>query len=82
MVKKSELLTTGPTTAGIIRSPGFSDTLSWEDRQRLRAIVEKTHRHYFRDPLSNVEKDKLIDQLGPKVRMKMLERAIKAGKVG
>lgn len=57
----------------------FSEDLMWEDRVRMRAIVQKTHKHLFAVDASNVHLDRVIDVLGPAVRNRMLQRAIASG---
>jgi hypothetical protein len=53
----------------------------WEDRVRLRAIIQKTHKHLFAVDASNSHLDQVIDALGPIARNKILTRVIAAGKV-
>jgi hypothetical protein len=70
-------------SAAIISVPEkrFSEDLMWEDRVRLRAIIQKTHKHLFAVDASNSHLDQVIDALGPIARNKILTRVIAAGKV-
>lgn len=80
---KSTLLT-GIASPAIIqrRDATFGDDLTLEDRQRLRAIVIKTHRFCFAVDPSTRHVDQLIDSLGPEVGRKMVMQALADGKVG
>lgn len=72
-------MSAGP--AIISRAPRFGDSLSWQDRQTLRAVVRKVGRVYLGDKV--VEDrwvDNLIDSLGPTAQAKMLRQAILANK--
>lgn len=64
------------------RESRFSNNLTIEDRRRLRAIVQKTHRYLFSEDASNRHLDQVIDSLGPEVARKMVMRAIASGRVG
>lgn len=45
---------------------GFSTTLSFQDRQRLRAIVRKVHmKHYPAELVTDREADRMIDVIAP-----------------
>lgn len=45
---------------------GFSTSLTFRDRQRLRAIVKRVHmRHYPGDMVTDYEADKMIDVIAP-----------------
>lgn len=59
----------------------FSEDLMWEDRVRLRAIIQKTHKHLFAVDCSNRHLDEVIDVLGPQVRNKILLRNLAGGTV-
>lgn len=76
-------LESGIAAPAIITVPEkrFSEDLMWEDRVRLRAIVQKTHRFLFAADASNAHVDRVIDVLGPEVRNRMLMKALAAGKV-
>jgi len=50
----------------IDRVGGFSTTLNFADRQKLRAITKRVHMMYFpADMQSDYEADRIIDQMGP-----------------
>ena len=45
---------------------GFSTTLSYRDRLRLRAIVKKVHmQHFPAEMVSDYEADRMIDVIAP-----------------
>lgn len=55
----------------------FLTSISFNDLQRLRAIVRQTHMKYYpMDFCTDRECDKLIDSFGPKVVDKLLKRAV------
>jgi hypothetical protein len=55
----------------------FLTSISFEDLQRLRAIVRQVHmKHYPMDFCTDRECDKLIDSFGQKVVESLLKRAI------
>ena len=58
----------------------FLTTVSFQDLQRLRAIVRETHMKYYpTDLCTDRECDKLIDSFGAKVVETMLRRSIEEG---
>lgn len=80
---KSGKLKSSVAAPAIISVPDkrFSEDLMWEDRVRMRAIVQKTHKHLFAADASTVHLDRVIDVLGPQVRNRMLMKAIADGLV-
>jgi hypothetical protein len=64
----------------ITLSGSFSTSLKWEDRQRLRAVVRRVHLRFMpKELLTDLECDKFIDAMGPKVAQATIERAMKRG---
>jgi hypothetical protein len=58
----------------------FTSSLSFDERQKLRAVVKQVHlRNYPADMVNDYEADKLIDALGPKVGKELIERAMARG---
>lgn len=60
---------------------GFSRDLTVEARRKLRHIVRRTHRVWFRDEPTNAMLDELIDSLGPEVAAKMVKAAADRGQI-
>lgn len=59
----------------IERHGGFSTTLKYSDRLKLRAIVKKVHlRHYPSDMITDYEADKLIDAIAPATAAYLIRR--------
>jgi hypothetical protein len=65
--------TSGP--AIITRREKWSDDLSLEDRNMLRAVVRKVHRKYFRDIPTDAQCDQFIEAQGQIAQRKMLALA-------
>jgi hypothetical protein len=58
----------------------YSTKLSFQDRQRLRAVVKKVHlAQYPTDKVNDYEADKLIDALGPVVCQNLIEQGMQRG---
>jgi hypothetical protein len=54
---------------------GFSSTLSWPDRLRLRAVVKKIHmKHYPLEFVTDAEADKMIDAIAPATAAYLIEQ--------
>lgn len=54
---------------------GFSSTLSFQDRQRLRRIVKQVHlANYPQSMINDYEADKVIDVLAPETMAYLIER--------
>lgn len=66
---------------GLQKKSGMAMDLTPHDRERLRKVVRKTHRMYFRDEPTEYLLDSLIDGLGPEAARSLLKRAIDAGKL-
>jgi hypothetical protein len=65
-----------------ILTGGYTSRLTFQDRERLRAVVKAVHlASYPKDKVDNREADKLIDALGPEVCQKMIDRAMQRGLV-
>lgn len=63
----------------------FASLLSVRDRNRLRAIVRKTHASYMPKEVtqpSDYECDKLIDSFAPEVAQALLKAGVDTGSVG
>lgn len=58
----------------------YSHKLTFQDRQRLRAVVKKVHLgNYPNDKVDDYEADKLIDALGPIVCQNLIEQGMQRG---
>jgi hypothetical protein len=76
------LAATSPGPAILTRREAtFSGTLTIEDRRRLRAIVQRTHKFLFAVDASTSHLDQVIDSLGPEVSRKMIFEAMAARKI-
>jgi hypothetical protein len=67
----------------IITAAGTSwvGDLAYEDLQRLRSIVRRTHLHFYpAEKVTPAECDKLIEAIGPKVAEEMIQRAVDGGR--
>ena len=52
--------------AKIEKTGGYSTRLSYQDRQKLRAVVKKIHmQNYPTDMITDLEADKIIDVIAP-----------------
>jgi hypothetical protein len=60
----------------------FIQELSWTDLQRLRHVVRRVHRKYFRDEPTLVEIDQLIESLGAEVAEAHIKVAVDRNLVG
>ena len=59
---------------------GFSTTLSYEDRLRLRSIVRKVHlAHLPGHMISDYECDKVIDVIAPETSAYLIRRVLEGG---
>jgi hypothetical protein len=53
---------------------GFSESLDWKDRQRLRAITRKVHmQHYPSEMISDYEADRIIDVMAPETQRYLID---------
>lgn len=60
----------------------FTTSLSFQDLQRLRAVVKRVHlRHYPSHMISDYEADRVIDAMGPITQEKLIRRAVEHGLV-
>jgi|RhiMethySRZTD1v2_1073278.scaffolds.fasta_scaffold05871_16 hypothetical protein len=60
----------------IEKQGGFSTTLSYGDRQKLRAVVKKVHmRHFPTELISDYEADRMIDVIAPGTAAYLIRRA-------
>jgi len=60
----------------------FLQTISLQDRRRLRQIVKKVHlKNYPTEHINDYEADKLIESFAPDVVEKFLKAGIDSGKV-
>lgn len=60
----------------------FSSTLSWPDRQRLRAVIKAVQiRHYPVEFITDFECDKIIDAWGPRIAESVVKQAVDLGAV-
>jgi len=56
---------------------GFSTSLSYPDRLKLRAIVKKVHmRHYPAELLTDLEADRMIDVIAPGTAAYLIRRVL------
>jgi hypothetical protein len=54
---------------------GFAASLSWTDRQRLRAVVKRVHmKHYPTEMITDREADKMIEAIAPETARYLIER--------
>lgn len=54
---------------------GFSSTLSWPDRLKLRAVVKKVHmRNFPTEMVTDYEADKMIDAIAPATAAYLIEK--------
>lgn len=61
--------------ARVQRQGGFSSTLNWRDRLRLRRIVKEVHlASYPRHMITDYEADRVIDVLAPETMAYLIER--------
>lgn len=67
---------------GLEPKSGMAMDLTPKDRARLRNVVRRTHRSFFRDEPSTAMLDELIDSLGPRVAAKMVRKAVDEHRVG
>lgn len=59
------------------KTGGFSTTLSYEDRQRLRAIVRRLHlKHFPGHMINDYECDKVIDVIAPQTSAYLIRKHI------
>ena len=59
------------------RQGGFSTSLSYPDRLKLRAIVKKVHmRHYPAELLTDLEADRMIDVIAPGTAAYLIRRVL------
>jgi len=59
---------------------GFSTTLSFSDRQKLRAIVKRVHlRHYPGHQISDLLADRLIDVIAPETAAYLIRHHLEKG---
>jgi hypothetical protein len=71
----SELVTPDYDPAGT-----WSSRLTYQDRQRLRAIVRRHHlAHYPQHMLTDKECDKLLDAWGPRAGEMVIKQALRRG---
>lgn len=56
--------------------PSYLNTLSFEDLQRLRAIVRQNHYRQFKKDLSDQACDQMIASFGPAVREKYIKQQV------
>lgn len=58
----------------------FIAGLSFEDLQRLRAVIKAVHfRHYPTELCTDAEADKQIEALGPVTRERIIQAAVDRG---
>jgi hypothetical protein len=61
---------------------GFSTTLSWPDRLRLRAIVRRVHMAHFPSELvTDREADRMIDVIAPGTAAYLIRLNLDKGKL-
>lgn len=61
----------------IDREGGFSTTLSYSDRLKLRAIVKRVHmQHYPGESVTDLEADRIIDVIAPGTAAYLIRRAL------
>jgi hypothetical protein len=54
---------------------GFSSSLSWPDRLKLRAVVKKVHmRNFPTEMVTDYEADKMIDAIAPATAAYLIEK--------
>jgi hypothetical protein len=54
-------------------------TLSFDEMQKLRAVVRRVHLRYMPASMFSVrEADRIIETLGPEVAQRMLKKAVEA----
>lgn len=59
----------------IEKEGGFSSSLSWPDRLRLRAVVKKVHMRHFPDEfVTDKEADKMIDAIAPETAAYLIQK--------
>jgi hypothetical protein len=59
---------------------GFSTTLSYSDRIKLRSIVKRVHlAHFPSEFISDYEADKMIDVFGPETAAYLIRRTLEGG---
>jgi len=56
---------------------GFSTSLSWSDRLKLRSIVKKVHmRHHPTELITDLQADRMIDVIAPGTAAYLIRRAL------
>ena len=59
---------------------GFSTTLSYSDRLKLRSIVKRVHlAHFPSEWITDYEADKLIDVIAPETAAYLIRRTLEGG---
>jgi len=54
---------------------GFSTTLSYQDRMKLRTVVKTIHmKHYPKEMISDYEADKMIDAIAPETAAYLIRK--------
>lgn len=70
------------TSSFNLENHSFTTTISFQDLQRLRAIVKKVHlRHYPAHMISDFEADRVIDAMGPITQERLIRKAVEHGLV-
>jgi len=61
----------------IDRQGGFSTSLSWPDRLKLRSIVKKVHmKHHPAELITDLQADRMIDVIAPGTAAYLIRRAL------
>lgn len=56
--------------------------LSWQDLQRLRAVVKKVYMKYYpAESATDAEADRIINAVGPETCEKLIKKAVDRGHV-